>query len=210
MASYRYAAIPSRHVGELAIAHAASLLAFLALALLCPSIAPAQDSARVALPAPDTAGPSSSGRLGTLDAVPPITVGARLRVRHHSLLALFATEGTVVALRGDTVDLRTRGLRRIRPIALAERQRVELHLGRASRARGAALGGIAGAVGSLLLAAELVHGFGGSVFGRDAATVAEAGRLLLPYGVGKGALIGAVLPGDRWQRVRLRRASERR
>ena len=171
--------------------------------LLSPCVvARAQDSVPLTRPAPGIARDPAIGRIGTLEAVPPIAVGARIRVWRH---ALFATEGTVVAIRGDTVDLRGRILPGLRVIRIEERHRVELRLGRGSRVRGALLGGAAGAVGSVLLAAEVVHGFGGSVLGRDADTVGDLGRLILPYAVGIGAVTGALLPGDRWQRVRLRR-----
>ena len=136
-----------------------------------------------------------------LVAEPPIVVGARLRVRHHRILG---ARGTVVALRGDTVALRTEVLPLVRRFPLDERHRVELSVGRGSRVRGAALGGVAGAAGSVVLAAGFVHAFGGSVFGRDADTVRDAAGLILPYGVGIGAVMGALMPGDRWQRVLLR------
>lgn len=176
----------------------------LGLTLLPPpcGLARAQDSVPLTRPVPDTARIPASGRLGALEALPPIAVGTRIRVRRH---AFFTTEGTVVAIRGDTFSLRRRALPGLRVIRLEEGHRVDLRLGRASRARGALLGGAAGAVGSALLAAQVVHGFGGSVFGRDADTVGDLARLILPFGVGIGAVTGALLPGDRWQRVRLRR-----
>lgn len=114
---------------------------------------------------------------------------------------LTKTRGRAESVRGDTLRL---GLDRLglvhRDVTLAPESRLEIRAGRGSRARGALIGAGAGAVGGLLLGLTISDAFGGST--RDGAAISV---YFLPYFVPMGIIAGALLPGDRWERVTISR-----
>jgi hypothetical protein len=131
-----------------------------------------------------------------------VTAGQRVRVEWSDAQRRHRAVGTVLDVRGDSLDLTDAA--GVRTLAVAGLERIDLRMPR-SRSRGAARGAGVGAVVGLAL------GFaaGAAVIpsncreGEDCtfgyAILASLGT---SYGAMIGAIAGAFSPGRRWQRVR--------
>lgn len=135
----------------------------------------------------------------SLLAEPPVVVGSRLRVRP----GLIWRTGVVGAIHGDTIVIGRALLRPAFAVALDTTSALQLSLGPGSRARGAATGALAGVGASFLLGLAVVGAFKGSPT-RDWNAVRDVALIAMPAGVVTGATLGAIFPGERWTRVRLR------
>ena len=140
---------------------------------------------------------------------PPVTPGDRVRIKAPTI-STRQFEGEVVALRSDTLIIDARIWERGRmqwrdqpqaKIPVASVDRIDISRGKKSNVgKGAITGGLIGAGIGLVIGIGAAAEDGGFFdFGPE--VVPAAVLAVGAYGAGIGALIGLIMPGERWEEV---------
>jgi hypothetical protein len=132
--------------------------------------------------------------LATLAATPALELDDKLRLRNGPR----TVTGRLASASGDTLRLRLAPLRWTVAAPLTIESNLYRSTGPDSRVKGALRGALFGAIGGVLVGITISEAFDAPV--RDGVAISQ---FFLPYTLPLGAVVGALLPGDRWERITL-------